>query len=116
MKHQAKRYKLGRDTKHRASLWYNLTRSLILHGKIVTTNAKAKSVVHLVDKLISLGKSADLNAYRKILSSMRADEVAAKKIIEYSNKFQDKNGGYTRIVKIGQREGDSAHLSCIMLV
>ena len=116
MKHQAKRYKLGRDTKHRASLQYNLARSLFLHDQIVTTNAKAKFIVSFVDKLISLGKSSQLSAYRKILASMRLDEVAAKKVIEYSNKFKDRNGGYVRIVKLGQRNGDSAHISCIKFV
>lgn len=116
MKHQAKKYKLGRDTKHRKSLRYNLARSLFLNEKIVTTTAKAKSIISFVDKLITLGKNDDLNAYKAILSNMRSDEIVAKKIIEYSNKFKNRDGGYLRIVKVGQRQGDSAHLSCLQFV
>lgn len=115
MKHQAKRYKLGRTSKHRTALWYNLVRSLVLHGKIVTTHAKAKSIIPIADKLITTASEENLANYRIILSRMRGDEVTTKKIFEYGKQFKEKPGGYFRIVKIGQRKGDSAHQSCVML-
>jgi|AutmiccBRH37_all_1029493.scaffolds.fasta_scaffold51356_1 large subunit ribosomal protein L17 len=116
MKHQAKRYKLGRTTNHRASLWYNLVRSLALHGRIVTTDAKAKSMIPIAEKLVTLAKDESLSAYRSLIAQMRGDETAAKKLREYGEKFKDRNGGYISIVKIGQRKGDAAHQSCVMFV
>lgn len=122
MRHQAKRYKLGRDTTHRASLWYNLVRSLVLHGRIVTTHAKAKSIIPLASKLVTLAKNSTLESsdhltsYRQLLSQMRGDEIAVKKILDYGKKFKDRNGGYFSIVRIGQRKGDAAEQSCIMFV
>lgn len=116
MKHQAQRYKLGRGTNHRAALWYNLVRSLMLHGKIVTTHAKAKSIVPLADKLVRIAREDDLTSYRKILAAMRGDEIVAKKVLDYGKKFKDRNGGYLSIVRVGQRKGDSAEQSCIMFV
>lgn len=116
MKHQAKRYKLGRNTNHRASLWYNLVRSLALHGKIVTTYVKAKSMVPLAHKLITIAKDDSLNSYRTLIANMRGDELAAKKLLEYGSKFKDREGGYLSIVKIGQRKGDAAQQACVMFV
>jgi len=116
MKHQAKRYKLGRGTNHRASLWYNLVRSLVLHGKIVTTDAKARSMISLADKLITLAKDDSLNSYRTLIANMRGDELAAKKLLEYGAKFKDRSGGYLSVVKLGQRKGDAAHQACVMFV
>lgn len=116
MKHQAQRYKLGRGTNHRASLWYNLVRSLVLHGKIVTTYAKAKSIVPLASKLVALAKEENLNNYRAVLAQMRGDAIAARKIFEYGKLFAKRPGGYVSIVKMGQRKGDSAQQACIMFV
>jgi large subunit ribosomal protein L17 len=115
MKHQAKRYKLGRTSKHRIALRYNLVRSLVLNGKIVTTHAKAKSIIPIADKLITTAGEESLANYRFVLSKMRGDEVTTKKIFEYGKQFKEKPGGYCRIIKIGQRKGDSAHQSCVIL-
>jgi len=116
MRHQAQRYKLGRGTNHRAALWYNLVRSLVLHGKIVTTHAKAKSIVPIANKLVTLAREENLANYRMVLAQMRGDEVAAKKVFEYGKQFKDRPGGYLSIVKIGQRKGDDAQQACIMFV
>lgn len=116
MKHQITRYKLGRNTNHRASLWYNLVRSLALHGKIVTTFAKAKSMAPIASKLITVAKEDTLNSYRYLIGQMRGDEVAAKKLLEHGAKYKNRNGGYLSIVKIGQRKGDAAQQACISLV
>lgn len=117
MQHQSQRYKLGRDTNQRAALWYNLVRSLVLHGKIITTHAKACSIVTKMSNLVTLAKEKNLNSYRKTLAFFRGDKLAANKLFDhYGIKFKDRPGGYLRVVKLGQRKGDSAHLSCIMFV
>lgn len=116
MRHQAKRYKLGRGTNHRASLWYNLVRSLVLHGQIITTEAKAKSIVPLASKLVALAKEENLNNYRTVLAEMRGDEVATKKVFEYGKKFAQRSGGYVSIIKYKTRQGDSAQQACIRFV
>lgn len=114
MKHLSHRFKLGRTSKHRIALRYNLARSLILHGKIVTTEAKAKFLSPMVEKLVTLAKKKDLESYRYILSSLRGDEVSSQKLVsEYANKFKDRNGGYLKTVKIGSRIGDSAAKSLV---
>ncbi len=117
MNHQISRYKLGRDSKQRAGLWYNLVRSLVLHGRIVTTHAKAKSIISFVDELVTVGKGQDLNSYRRLLAFLRGDEVAAKKITQdYAVRFKDRNGGFVKVVRLGRRKGDSALESCVMFV
>ncbi len=117
MNHGRKTYKLGRDSKQRTALWYSLSRSLILYGKIITTDAKAKSLVKIISKLITLAKEENtLSNYRRILSFMRQDEVAAKKLVEYGKIFAERKGGYVSVIKVGQRLGDSAHVSCVRLL
>lgn len=117
MKHQRKRYKLGRTCSHRGGLWHNLMRSLFLHGKIITTDAKAKAVSVMASKLITMARgNEDLATYRKLLSNVRGDEVVAKKLFDYGKKFEGRAGGYFSIVKIGSRQGDGAPQSCIMVV
>ena len=114
MNHQNKNYKLGRDTKHRKSLKYNLVRSMVLHEKIVTTFAKAKYMQPTLEKIISLSKNEDLSSYRALLSFFRNDEVAAKKAFKIGMIMKKRPGGYSKIIKLGQRKGDSAHQACVM--
>lgn len=116
MKHQMRKYKLGRTREHREALWYNLFRSLILHGKIITTYAKAASVIPIAEKYITIAKNDDLASYRRILSFLRNDEIVAKKLLEIGKEMKDRNGGYLRKFIMNARLGDAAKMACIMLV
>lgn len=111
MNHQAKKYKLSRDTKHRAALRYNLVRSFVLHGKINTTFAKTKCVQPILEKLITKAKVENLENRRYFLSFFRNDIVTVNRLFVIAAQLRDVNGGYTKIVKIGQRKGDSAHIA-----
>lgn len=111
MKHQAKRYKLGRDTKHRVALRYNLVRSVILYKKIATTLAKAKCVQPILEKLVTKAKTDDLATRRYLLAFFRNNEVVVKRLFEIADQFKGVSGGYSKIVKLGQRKGDSAHIA-----
>ena len=114
MKHQMRKFKLGRTKEHRQALWSNLFRSLTLHGKIQTTRAKAKSLLPIAEKYINMAKEKNLTNFRKVLSFLRNDEIAANKIFDRVQNIPNSNGGYLKIVNIGQRLGDSSHVSCIM--
>lgn len=114
MKHQAKHFKLNRDTKHRKALRYNLVRSVILHGRIKTTEAKAKCAKPILEKLITKARNKDLATTRYLLSFFRNDMVTVKKIFDISDKFATRNGGYAKIVKAGQRKGDSAKVAYLL--
>lgn len=111
MNHQIKRYKLGRDCKHRAALRYNLIRSVVLHKKIDTTLAKAKCVQPILEKLITKAKTNDLATRRYLLAFFRNDEVVVKRIFEIADQLKNVNGGYSKVIKLGQRNGDSAHIA-----
>lgn len=111
MNHQIRRYKLGRDSKHRAALRYNLIRSVILHKKIDTTLAKAKCVQPILEKLITKAKIKDLATRRYLLSFFRNDEVVVKRIFDIAEQLQNVHGGYSKVIKLGQRQGDSAHIA-----
>lgn len=111
MKHQVKHFKLGRDSKHRTALRYNLIRSVILHKKINTTLAKAKCVQPILEKLVTKAKVSTLEVRRYLLAFFRNDEITVKRLFEISAQLKDVNGGYSKIVKLGQRKGDSAHIA-----
>ena len=109
--------KLGVDTKHRRSMLANLTKDLIMNGKIVTTETRAKEVRKFADKMISYGKKADLISRRKALAFLQNDTVAVKKVFEeLAPKYATRNGGYTRILKFDERVGDNALMAVIELV
>ncbi len=100
--------KLGRPSAHRRAMLRNLVTSLLEHGKIVTTEARAKEVRSLAEHMISLGKRGDLHARRQALS-YAMDETTVKRLFdEIAPKYADRNGGYTRIIKLGNRKGDGA--------
>lgn len=111
MKHQVKGFKLGRDTKHRAALRYNLVRSVVLHKKIDTTLAKAKCVQPLLEKLITRAKSKNLANMRYLLSFFRNDVVVVNHLFEVAEQMKNINGGYSKIIRFGQRKGDSAYIA-----
>ena len=116
MRHHRSGKKLGRDSAHRRSLYANLAASLIEHGRIKTTEAKAKAVRPIAEKMITLGRRGDLAARRQALAYLRSQEIVHLLFAEVGPRFADRNGGYTRIVKLGQRQGDAAEMVYLELV
>ena len=116
MRHQRTGRKLGRDSAHRKALYANLTGSLIEHGRIRTTEAKAKEVRPIAEQMITLGKRGDLHAHRQAVGFLRSKEIAHLLFAEVAPRFADRAGGYTRIVKIGPRKGDAAPMAMIELL
>lgn len=109
--------KLGRDNKHRKSLLSNLTREVIMNEAIKTTDEKAKEVRKFVDKMITYGKKGDLTSRRKALSFFRNDKEVVNKVFDdLAKRYEKRNGGYTRIVKLSERDGDNALIVSISLV
>ncbi|MCI5969761.1 MAG: 50S ribosomal protein L17 [Clostridia bacterium] len=108
--------KLGKATDHRIAMLKNLTTSLLENGKIETTVAKAKEVRSLAERMITLGKQNTLHTRRQALSYITKEDVVTKLFNEIAPKYADRNGGYTRIVKIGPRRGDAAEMAIIELV
>ena len=109
--------KLGVDSKHRRSMLANLTKDVIMNGKIVTTETRAKEVRKFVDKMITYAKKGDLMSRRKALAFLQNDTVAVKKLFdELAPKYATRNGGYTRILKLDERVGDNALMTIIELV
>ena len=101
--------KLSRETHKRRSILAGLTKTVILNGSVVTTEARAKEVRKFVDKMITYGKRGTLVSRRKALAFLNNDNEVVKKVFdELAPKYQDRNGGYTRIIKITERVGDDA--------
>jgi large subunit ribosomal protein L17 len=113
MRHQKKTVKLGRTAEHRKALLANQVCSLITHQRIKTTLAKAKAVRPLAEKMVTLGKNGSLHARRNALSILRQKDVVKKLFDDIAPRSKDRNGGYTRIVKLGQRKSDSAAMAFI---
>ena len=108
--------KLGRTCGHRKMMMKNLVTSLLKHGKIVTTEARAKEVRREAEKMITLAKKNDLAARRLVLAEV-LDETTVKELFdEIAPKYQDRNGGYVRITKLGPRRGDSAPTAVLELM
>ena len=113
MRHQKKTLKLGRTAEHRKALLANQVCGLIEHERIKTTLAKAKAVRPLAEKIVTLGKNGSLHARRNALSILRQKDAVNKLFDEIAPRSTDRNGGYTRIVKLGQRKSDSASMAFI---
>ncbi|TYP50335.1 50S ribosomal protein L17 [Thermosediminibacter litoriperuensis] len=108
--------KLGRDSGHRKMMLRNMVTSLFKYGRIITTETRAKEVRSIAEKMITLAKRNDLAARRLVLAEV-LDETTVKNIFEkIAPKYNDRNGGYTRIVKIGPRRGDSSPMVVLELV
>src|SRR5438445_4927816 len=116
MRHQRAGKKLGRDSAHRKALYANLACSLIEHGRIKTTEAKAKAVKPFAEQMISLGKRGDLHARRQALSHLRSQEIVHRLFADVGPRFAGRPGGYSRIVKLGPRQGDAADMVYLELV
>ena len=116
MKHNIKNKKLNKNSSHRKALFMNMSNALIKHEQITTTLAKAKELRRFVEKLITLGKKGDLQSRRKTISVLN-DQKMTKKIFDVvAPRYQKRNGGYTRIIKLGNRFGDNAPTAVIELV
>jgi large subunit ribosomal protein L17 len=117
MRHQKTRNKLSRDSAHRKSLLMNLSKEILEHDRIKTTEAKAKAVKPEVEKLITLAKRGDLHARRQALSALGQDKFTVYKLFEeVAPRYADRPGGYTRILKLGPRRSDSTEMVFIELV
>ena len=116
MRHHKAGKKLGRDSAHRRALYANLASSLIEHGRIKTTEAKAKAVKPIAEQMITLGRRGDIHARRQALAYLRSQEIVHELFSEVGPRFRDRRGGYTRIVKLGPRPGDSAPMVYLELV
>jgi len=117
MRHGRNRHKLSRDSAHRKSLLKNLSRDVIEHERIKTSQAKAKAVKPEVEKLITLAKRGDLHARRQALSALGQDRFVVHKLFEeVAPRYAERPGGYTRIVKLGPRRSDSTEMVFLELV
>jgi len=116
MRHNKRGRKLSRKTAHRKALMSNLAVALITHKKIKTTDAKAKELRTYVEPLITFAKRGDLNARRQVLKKIRHKNVVRELFDNIGPSFSDRNGGYTRITKLGFRDNDCAPVSIIEFV
>jgi large subunit ribosomal protein L17 len=116
VRHHRSGKKLGRDLAQRKVFYSNPARALIEHGRIKTTEAKAKAVKPIVEKMITLGRRGDLAARRQALAYLRSNDVVHQLFAEVAPRFTDRPGGYTRIVKLGPRVGDAADMVYLELV
>ena len=117
MRHARNRHKLSRDSAHRRALLRNLSRDLIEHERIRTSQAKAKAVKPEVEKLITLAKRGDLHARRRALAELGQDRFVVHKLFEeVAPRYVERPGGYTRIVKLGPRRSDATEMVFLELV
>ena len=116
MRHNKAGRRLGRTTSHRVAMFRNMVTSFLNHEKITTTDAKAKELRSIAEKMITLGKKGDLHAMRQAASYIRDKKVVTKLFTTIAPRYQERAGGYTRIIKLGLRSGDNASLSLIELV
>src|SRR5256714_9407286 len=116
MRHRRAGKKLGRDTAQRKALHSGLAGALIEHGRIKTTEAKAKAVKPFAEQMITLGKRGDLAARRQAIAQLRSQDVVHVLFADVAPRFADRPGGYTRIVKLGPRAGDAANMVYLELV
>ncbi len=108
MRHQKNTRKLGRTSQHRDAMLANIVASLIIHKRVKTTLAKAKTARPLAEKLVTLGKGGTLHDYRLAVAKIGQKDVITKLFKEIAPGFKDRKGGYTRIIKLGPRQSDSA--------
>ena len=113
MRHRKHTFKIGRSGAHRKALLANQVCSLITEGRITTTLVKAKETRRIAEKMVTLGKKGDLHQRRLAISKLRDSEAVAQLFSEIAPKFANRDGGYTRIIKLGKRVGDAAEL-CIL--
>ena len=115
MRHLNSGRKLSRSSSHRKAMLRNMVTSIIMHERIQTTDAKAKELRRWVDRMITLGKKQTIAARRRARAYIRTDEAVSKLFAEVAPRFASRAGGYTRIIKVGQRHGDAAPMSIVEL-
>ena len=116
MRHRKSGAHLGRTSAHRKAMFRNMVTSLLDQERIETTDAKAKQIRRLADRMITLGKRGDLHARRQALAVIRSRDVTAKVFGELAERYRERPGGYTRVMKVGSRAGDAAPVSIVELV
>jgi len=116
MRHRKAGRKLNRTAAHRKAMLRNMVTSLLEHERIVTTVPKAKEARRVAEKMITLGKRGDLHARRQAMAYIRSKGVVAKLFDELSGQYVDRQGGYTRIIRTGNRYGDAAPMAIVELV
>jgi large subunit ribosomal protein L17 len=116
MRHRVNTRKLGRTSAHRVAMYRNLVSSLLEHEKVETTHAKAREVKRLADRMITLGKRGDLHARRQALRVVHGRDVTAKLFGELAERYANRPGGYTRVLRTRRRVGDNAEMSIVQLV
>lgn len=116
MRHRKAGRRLGRTTAHREAMLRNMVTSLLHEERIVTTVSKAKEARRIADQMITLGKRGDLHARRQAMAYIRSKEVVAKLFDQLGTQYADRNGGYTRIIRTGNRLGDAAPMAILELV
>jgi large subunit ribosomal protein L17 len=116
MRHRAKGRQLSRTSTHRRALLNNMATSLFEHGRVITTEAKAKELRPFAEKLITLARRGDLHARRLVQRKIKDRETLARLFSEIGPRFAARPGGYTRILKLGHREGDGADIARIELL
>jgi len=116
MRHLKSGRKLGRTTSHRKATLANLAAAVIAHKSIMTTTPKAKEARSVVERLITFAKKGDLASRRQVLRTLRDKKLVRELFEEIAPKYQDRQGGYTRVIKVGHRAGDSAPMAIFELV
>lgn len=116
MRHRKKNKVLDRGTSHRKALVKNLCRAFFEHEKIKTTETKAKVVKASVERLITIGKNNSLTSRRLLIKELGSNDIASKILKEISPRYKDRKGGYTKIIKLGGRQGDGAPIVQLILV
>ena len=116
MKHNIKNKKLNKTSSHRKAMFMNMSNALIKHEQITTTLAKAKELRRFVEKIVTLGKKGDLLSRRKTVSILQDQKISKKVFDVLAQRYKERAGGYTRIIKLGNRFGDNAPIAVIEFV
>jgi large subunit ribosomal protein L17 len=116
MKHNIKNKKLNKTSSHRKAMFMNMSNALIKHEQITTTLSKAKELRRFVEKIVTLGKKGDLLSRRKAISILQDQKMSKKVFDVLSDRYKNRSGGYTRIIKLGNRFGDNAPTAVIEFV
>ena len=116
MRHKKSGRKFNRNSSHRRAMFRNMAANLVLHERIETTEAKAKAVKGYAEKMVTLGKRGDLHARRLAMAELRSNDVVHHLFANVAPRFAERPGGYTRIVKMGPRQGDAAPMVLLEFV
>ena len=116
MRHRLSGRKLNRTSSHRKAMFANMAGSLLEHEQITTTLPKAKELRRIADRIITLGKRGSLHARRQVFAILRSEDLVKKLFGPLANRYKERNGGYTRVLKAGFRHGDNAPMAVIELV